>query len=101
MAYLRIVKEEAHFDIANAYLYYKEKQPGLGEKFLQALIKRYDDLMQHPTHYSFIAEYPGKILRDVKLEKFPYLIVYEIINAEVIIYAVHNVHQNPNKKLRK
>lgn len=80
---------------------HEKKQQGLGERFLQALSKRYNDLMQHPTHYSFITEYPGKALRDVKLEKFPHLVIYEISGDEVIIYAVHNAYQNSDKKLRK
>lgn len=101
MAFLLIIKEEAHLDIANAYEYYEKKQQGLGERFLQAIIKRYNDLMQHPTHYSFIPEDSQKLLRDVKLEKFPYLIVYEINDDKVIIYAVHNIHQHPDKKFRK
>lgn len=101
MAYLLVIKEEAHLDIVAAYDYYEEKQQGLGERFLQALIKRYNDLMQHPANYSFISEDPQQILRDVKLEKFPYLIVYEISGNEVIVYAIHNAYQHPKKKLRK
>lgn len=101
MLYLLIIKEEAHVDIGNAYKYYEGKQIGLGEKFLQALVKRFNDLSQHPTHYSFIEENAKRIFRDVKLEKFPYVIVYEISNEEVIVYAVFNVHQNPAKKFEK
>lgn len=66
------------------------------------LVKRYDDLEMHPQNYSCIDTQPVRILRDVKPERFPYVIIYEISeNAEVIIYAIDNTWKRPFKKLRK
>lgn len=101
MSFTVIVKQEAHQDTIDAYNYYEEKQPGLGERFLEALIQRYQELAEHPTYYSCIAEDPLKVLRDVRLEKFPYVVVYEIIDKEVVVYAVHNTYKHPRNKLRK
>lgn len=75
MAYTVIVKQEAVNDAVDAYEFYEKKQPGLGERFLEVLAKRYSDLSLHPSHYSFIKEDPLNILRDVRLEKFPYVVV--------------------------
>lgn len=44
MAYRLIVKDEAGLEAENAYLYYETQQPGLGERFLEALQKRFDDI---------------------------------------------------------
>jgi hypothetical protein len=101
MLFNLIIKEEAHVDTIEAYNYYEEKSVGLGERFLQALLKRYNDLAQHPTHYSFINEDETLHLRDVVLEKFPFVIVFEIIEEDVIVYAVHNTYKHPRKKIRK
>ncbi len=95
MVYTVIIKEEAHQDISEAYNYYEDKQEGLGERFLKALIKRFNDLCVHPVFYSYIAEDPQQILRDVRVEKFPFLIVFEITDTRVTIYAVHNTYKNP------
>jgi hypothetical protein len=65
------------------------------------LEKRYRKLSAHPTFYSYIDEDPLKILRDVKLEKFPFVVVYEIIENQVVVYAVHNTYKHPRNKLRK
>jgi hypothetical protein len=54
----------------------------------------------HPEHYSYINEDYHRILRDVKLNKFPFVIVYEIAKNEVIIYAVHNTYKHQQHKLR-
>ena len=101
MSFKLIIKQEAHLDTIDAYNYYEENQLGLGEKFLLSLQKRYEDLIKHPNNYSFINEDETLKLRDVLLDTFPYLVVFEIIKDEVIVYAIHNTHKHPNKKIRK
>lgn len=101
MLFTVIVKQEAHQDALDAYNYYEEKRAGLGERFLEALQHRYQQLAKQPTHFSYIDEDPLKVLRDVRLEKFPYLVVYEIVGTEVVVYAVHNMHKHPRNKLKK
>ena len=101
MSFTVIVKEEAHQDTIEAYNYYEKKATGLGERFLEALHQRYSEISENPTFYSYIDEDPMKILRDVKLKKFPFVVVYEILENEVVIYAVHNTWKHPRNKLRK
>lgn len=101
MSFTVIVKQEAHQDTLDACNYYEEKLTGLGEWFLDALQQRYSQLSVNPTFNSYIDEDPLKILRDVKLEKFPFVVVYEIIENQVVVYAVHNTYKHPRNKLRK
>lgn len=100
MSFTVIVKQEAHQGY-DAYNYYEEKLAGLGERFLDALQKRYAELSANPTFYSYIDEDPLKVFRDVKLDKFPFVVVCEIIENQVVIYAVHNTYKHPRNKLRK
>lgn len=93
MAYRIIVKEEAIADTLEAYLYYEDKSPGLGGKFIKALQDRYDQLSSNPQHYSFTDS--RKILRDVKLKGFPYLIIYDIASEYVTVYVIHNSYKKP------
>ena len=101
MPYDLVIKQEAVEDATEAYIYYQEKQTGLGERFLNALKEAYEKLQYHPQHYSYIDEDPGKIFRDIKLYKFPYVIVYEISTNEVIVYAVYCCYKNPIKKIKR
>lgn len=102
MSFRLIINEEAHRDAADAYEYYERQHPDLAERFLEPLVARYSDLSQHPQYYSYIAEDPKQVLRDVKLDRFPYVVVYEIAETEdVIIYAVHNTSKDPSSKTRK
>src|SRR5687767_187305 len=98
MAYNIIIKEEAHLDTSTAYDYYENEQKGLGEEFLEELEKRYHDLMSHPFNYGFIDD--QQIIRDVKVDRFPYVIIFEVIDENVIVYAVHNTYRHPKRRLR-
>lgn len=64
-------------------------------------MKKYQDLAEHPTFYGYIDEDSLKVLRDVKIDKFPYVVVYEIMDNDVIVYAVHNTYKHSGNKLRK
>ncbi len=99
MSYTLVIKDDATMDMLESYLYYEEKQSGLGEQFLVTVQKRFADLSTHPEYYSFIDQ--RKILRDVALDQFPYVIVYEIAGKEVIIYAVHATHKRPIPQYRR
>lgn len=96
-----VIKAEANADVAAAYEYYENKQPGLGESFLKAFEARCHSLSENPTHYSYIAEDSKKVLRDIKLNRFPYVLVFEITTSAVIVYAVHCTHLDPENKLHK
>jgi len=93
MAYKVIVNEKATKDALQAYLYYEEKQKGLGERFLTKLEIRYRQLAENPQYYSHISADKEKTLRGVVVTGFPYLIFFDIIGNEVIVYLIHNHYQ--------
>ena len=47
MPYQLIIREDAHLVTLEAYNYYEEKSPGLGERFLKELIQRYTEITEH------------------------------------------------------
>lgn len=60
---------------------------------------RFEDLEKHPEYYSFIDT--QNILRDVAINKFPYVLIYRIVESEVRIYSVFNTGKKPNWSLIK
>jgi ParE toxin of type II toxin-antitoxin system, parDE len=98
MAYRLIIRKAAAKDTAEAFDYYESRQPGLGNRFLAAVLERYNDISENPRYYGFIDE--KHCIRDVKLRHFPYLVVYEIEKDAVIIYAVHSAYRHPGKRFR-
>jgi plasmid stabilization system protein ParE len=98
LKYKVIFKEEAMADVREAWFYYEEKLPGLGDRFLISLEKRKEDLENHPEHYGFIEGDNRGIYRDVRLDRFPYLVTYEITGEEVIVYSVFFARANPGSR---
>lgn len=97
MAYSLILTDEADQDTADTYLYYEDQLEGLGDRFLQELQHRYDQLKVNPDHYSYFSNNWKYNYRKVAINHFPYLIIYRIINDLVVIQAVHNSNRD-NKK---
>lgn len=99
MPYKIIVTESAKEDTQTAYNYYEDQKQDLGEEFLQELVNKYDNLGQHPEHYGYIDK--KGLLRDLKIDRFPYVIIFEVTADSVIVYAVHNTYRHPKRMLVK
>ncbi|MCY1663682.1 MULTISPECIES: type II toxin-antitoxin system RelE/ParE family toxin [Chryseobacterium] len=93
MIYELIIQEEAGLEILEAYIYYENAQKGLGEKFMKQLNKYFVRIQNHPKHFEIKKNY-----REAFVQKFPYLIIFDIIDNKIIILSVFNTHQNPTKK---
>ncbi|MFN4365050.1 type II toxin-antitoxin system RelE/ParE family toxin [Chryseobacterium hispalense] len=93
MIYELIIQEEASLEILEAYIYYENAQKGLGEKFMKQLNKYFVRIQNHPKHFEIKKNY-----REEFVQKFPYLIIFDIIDNKIIILSVFNTHQNPTKK---
>jgi len=96
MAYKLLLKPGAEEDIDTAYNWYEEKKQGLGEESLTELVAFYAKLQSHPTAFGKIK----KTYRQVALKRFPFVIVYEIVKTEVVVFAVFHTSRNPKYKFR-
>ena len=94
MSYSLEIKNEANLEITEAYLYYENKQIGLGEEFLSHLDIYFARIKKNPEHFP----QKRKPFREAFIKRFPYLVIYEITEYKVIVYSVFNTRQNPEKK---
>ncbi|GGG47643.1 type II toxin-antitoxin system RelE/ParE family toxin [Epilithonimonas arachidiradicis] len=94
MTYKLILKSRAHKDLAEAIEYYQRKRKGLDNEFLKCVHKFFDRIAKNPLHYPLKS---GQF-REAYIQKFPYVIIYEIIDNEIVVFSVFNTHQNPTKK---
>ncbi|RKR82682.1 ParE-like toxin of type II ParDE toxin-antitoxin system [Mucilaginibacter gracilis] len=95
--YQIVIKPKAVDMARDAYVWYELQQPGLGELFLKELDNCYDKLEAWPIAYAKIR----KNFRQIILKKFPYVLVFEIIKHEVVIYAVFHTSLSPRKKFKR
>jgi plasmid stabilization system protein ParE len=94
MKYSLEIKEEAVLDIKEAYSYYEEQKIGLGNRFLETLESYLERVHKYPKHYQI----KRKPYREAFIKKFPYIIIYEIVEHKIIVYAVFNTWRNPKRK---
>ena len=92
MAFDLIIKDKAIEETTEAYLYYESRLDGLGERFLRSLQERYDQIALNPHYFSFVDN--TNALRDVKVEDFPFVVIYDVQDSIVTVYSVHNTYKN-------
>jgi plasmid stabilization system protein ParE len=95
--YIIVFQPGAAGDIDDAYHWYEEQQAGLGELFLKELVTYYKKLEQNPEIFSKAT----KRYRQAILDRFPYVIIYEITKNEIHIYSVFHTSRSPREKFKK
>lgn len=88
------VSSAARNDIAESVLWYNNQQEGLGNEFLREVFSSLNHISENP--FLFSIRFSGKF-RFSKTDRFPFLIVYEIIDKSVFINAVFHTSRNPSR----
>ncbi len=93
MSYKVIFTEEADFDVFDARQWYESRRTDLGDELLNEIEEYVKVLEQDPQIY----QVRKHNWRYCPLKRFPYVIVFEIEKQEVVVYAVFNTYQHPNR----
>ena len=94
MAFNILWSKKALLDIEESLEWYGEINDTLPKRFYNEVLKNVLLLIKNP--YLFQIKFDS--FRELPLKKFPYVIVYEIIDNKVIIIAVFHNSKNPDKK---
>ncbi len=94
MPYKIAVRPLATVEIIEAYDWYELQREGLGAEFLEELEFFYNSLERNPHSYTYY-EQP---IRQGKIKRFPYIIVYEIFDTTVVVYSVFMTDRDPSQK---
>ena len=86
----------ANNDVLNAFEYYESSQKDLGNYFLDSLENSTTSIDNNPEIYKFI----HKSFQQAKVKRFPYVIIFERKDKEIILLSVFNTYQNPIKKIK-
>lgn len=93
---------EAAWELDEAAAGYEEKQPGLGDRFLDD----FDDVVayvrQHPSASPRVRGIPSDLdIRQRSFFKFPYTLIYMVLESEIRGLAVSHVRRRPGYWLRR
>lgn len=78
-----------------SYRWYEKQRKDLGEEFLAEVDQKLKIIQSNPQLFAAVK----KPYHQAPLERFPFLIVYEIIKNDIIVYAIFHTSRNPNKKI--
>lgn len=91
MSYALNLQSEAIIDIQSAFEWYEMQQEGLGDEFIEEMENGFAKICNHPQYYTFINPH----FRRFKIQRFPYLIIYEIEKETIIVNSVKHASQKP------
>jgi plasmid stabilization system protein ParE len=85
-------------DIQDAYSWYESNRRGLGSDFVLAVEAGLEAIKRQPTQFPFV----DTNIRRVIVQRFPYLICYQILNeSKILILAVMHSKRDPSSLLKR
>lgn len=95
MQYKFTVTTSAEKEIDENYVWYESKKVGLGEEFFSELDDYFDFIKGNPN--LFPKKHKSKY-HQATLKRFPFVVIYEVIEKEILILSIFKTPQNPEKK---
>jgi plasmid stabilization system protein ParE len=81
----------AERDVKNAYDWYDEQKPGLGDVFLGRVEECLEAIQRSPNAFQPV----GPDARRAVVKQFPYVIFYRFVGKVMFVYAVFHTAQDP------
>lgn len=85
------ILETAKLEIEQSYEFYEKQQLGLGKKFINEFEKSIELIKEFPTGWSLVS----KRVRMCRMNNFPFGIIYQIRNKDILIVSVFNYYRKP------
>ena len=93
MAAELIIAPEAQQDVDEAYSWYEDRRPGVGEEFLGCVDGCLQAICRMPELYAKVHEEYRRAL----VRRFPYAIFYESVGGKVFVYSIFHTSRDPKK----
>ena len=94
MVFNILLSSKATAELEDAIQYYNQIDKKLGEKFYSEFIENLNYVRINP----FLFQIKFDTFREIPLKKFPFVIVYELIDLSIIVNAVFHTSRNPESK---
>ena len=98
MIYQSKLLPKARLELLESWIWYEDRQPGLGDRFKDEVYKAIHLVEQNPERYPV----RKKPYREKNIDTFPYLIIYAIDQEamSIIILSIFHAKRNPQKKYK-
>lgn len=96
-AYRLVAEPRVDLDVAAAYHWYDNEEPGLGAEFLDELLAAYDRIAAGPLQYQDVRSGVRRAL----LRRFPYVVYFAVEPDVVVVLAVLHASRDPAEWQRR
>jgi plasmid stabilization system protein ParE len=99
MKYTIEIRDKAIEEMDLSKEYYHEQRVGLGDEFIKETFSTIKYIQQFPLHFHLF----DKKYRQAKIDRFPFLVVYEFEEEDnnIVVISVFHTSRNPKEKLKK
>ncbi len=82
----------AMVELEDAVAYYNQQSEGLGYQFAVEVQKTLHRIVEFPEAWPVLSERT----RRCRLRRFPYGVIYRVINDSLLVIAVMHMHRHPD-----
>ncbi len=91
MSLALIIRPEAEADVLDAFAWYNEQLPGLGQELLAELDRVFAEIVANPEAFARV----HRELRRALVRRFPYGIFYALETNRVVVVAILHTARSP------
>jgi plasmid stabilization system protein ParE len=92
-----VIRPEAEGDALEAFRWYNEQVPGLGQEFLAEIDHALESIRAHPqANRKLYREYRRGLMR-----RFPFSIFYAIQDARIVVFGIFHAARDPRAWKRR
>jgi toxin ParE1/3/4 len=92
MSFKLDIQDEAIVELQDAYKWYEDQRIGLGDELVGEIELCLSSISEYPERYGYIRQ--SKVYRRMRVSRFPYMVVYEVIENTVTVVSVFNFKRN-------
>jgi toxin ParE1/3/4 len=86
-----VVRPEAESDLAEAFAWYGQRGPGLGDRFLLSVEAALSAIQRHPESFPVVYSQVRRAL----LRRFPYGVFYIVKESNIVVLAIFHCARDP------
>ena len=90
MKWRLVTRSQVYDDIHHAARWYDEQRQGLGDEFVDEVIRTFDSLQSDPLVHQ--VRIKSQNIRWIHTDRFPYRLIYRVIEPEQIIILGAVIH---------
>jgi plasmid stabilization system protein ParE len=97
MKHALILRAKARKDLVQADAWYGSRSEGLGDRFLLKVQRCLGYIAANPGGFQHVFS----SYRQAPVEGFPYVVIYRLDGAMVVVLRIFHTSQHPTKKFRR